>query len=374
MKPYIPDDLPLKEIDFRRLFKLAAEANAELARFDGLLQGIINSELLLAPLLTEEAVQSSKIEGTQATISDVLELEAGIEKPEHLRNDIQEIINYRKAMLFAKEYLQTRPVTLGFIRQLHQMLMQSVRGANKSPGKFRETQNYIGSIGCSLEEATFVPPDPVRLMTDLEAFERYLVNDDVEILLQTAVVHAQFELLHPFSDGNGRIGRLLIPLFLYQKQKLSQPTFYISNYLEKNRDSYYQRLNAISNKKDWNGWIEFFLKTVTYEAKNNSQKVKKIITLYDEMKKRVPEITHSQFSMQILDALFQRPLFRVNDFEVLTGVKRDTMKRYLKKLKDAGIIVESTPRKGRDSSLLLFPRLLAITDNIENITNEISSQ
>jgi Fic family protein len=160
MKPYIPDDLPLKEIDFRRLFKLAAEANAELARFDGLLQGIVNSELLLAPLLTEEAVQSSKIEGTQATISDVLELEAGVEKSEQLRNDIQEINNYRQAMLFATEYLQTRPITLGFIRQLHQMLMQGVRGAKKSPGKFRERQNYIGPIGCSLEEATFVPPDP----------------------------------------------------------------------------------------------------------------------------------------------------------------------------------------------------------------------
>jgi Fic family protein len=150
MKPYIPDDLPLKDIDFRRLFKLAAEANAELARLDGLLQGIVNSELLLSPLLTEEAVQSSKIEGTQATISDVLELEAGIEKSEHLRNDIQEIINYRNAMLFAKNYLQIRPVTLGFIRQLHQMLMQSVRGADKSPGKFREIQNYIGPLGCSL--------------------------------------------------------------------------------------------------------------------------------------------------------------------------------------------------------------------------------
>lgn len=374
MKPYIPDDLPLKEIDFRRLFKLAAEANAELARFDGLLQGIVNSELLLAPLLTEEAVQSSKIEGTQATISDVLELEAGVEKSEQLRNDIQEINNYRQAMLFATEYLQTRPITLGFIRQLHQMLMQGVRGAKKSPGKFRERQNYIGPIGCSLEEATFVPPDPVRLMTDLEAFERYLENEDVEILLQTAVVHAQFELLHPFSDGNGRIGRLLIPLFLYKKEKLSQPTFYISNYLEKNRDSYYQRLNAISSKKDWNGWIEFFLKTVTYEAKNNSQKVKKVIALYDEMKKRVPEITHSQFSTQILDALFQRPLFRVNDFEVSTGIKRNTMKKCLQKLKEAGIIAENTPRKGRASSLLFFPRLLEITDNLKNITDEISIQ
>jgi Fic family protein len=207
-------------------------------------------------------------------------------------------------------------------------------------------------------------------MTDLEAFEHYLVNDDVEILLQTAVV----ELLHPFSDGNGRIGRLLIPLFLYQKKKLSQPTFYISNYLEKNRDSYYQRLNAISHKKDWNGWIEFFLRTVTYEAKNNNQKVKKIIALYDEMKRRVPEIIHSQFSVQILDALFKRPLFRGNDFEVLIEIKRDTMKKYLKKLKDAGIIVEIAPRKGRTSSLLLFPQLLAITDNRESITREPSSQ
>jgi Fic family protein len=368
MKSYIPEDLSLINIDFQRLFKLDAEANAELARFDGLLQGIINSELLLSPLLTEEAVQSSKIEGTQATLSDVLELEAGVVKSEHLQDDIQEIINYRNAMLFAKEYLQTHPVSLSFIRQLHQKLMQSVRGADKSPGKFRDTQNYIGPVGCSLEEASFVPPNPVRLMTDLETFERYITEDDIEVLLQTAIVHAQFELLHPFSDGNGRIGRLMIPLFLYQKKKLSQPTFYISNYMEKNRDLYYERLRTISREKNWNEWIEFFLRAVIYEAKNNSQKIKKIITLYDEMKKRIPEVIHSQFSMQILDALFQRPIFRANDFSGMAGINTHTAKSYLKKLKQAEIVHEAVSGKGRSSALLFFSKLLAITESHNSIT------
>ena len=363
MKPYIPTELPVKNIDTHRLIKLACEANAELARFDGLLQGMLNSELLLAPLMLEEAVQSSKIEGTLATLTDVLQQQAGMKKPEHLQHDIQEILNYQDAMRYSQDYLADRPVSLGFIRELHQMLMQSVRGADKSPGKFRETQNYIGRGGCTIEEATFVPPDPVRLMTDLEAFQRYLAADDVEILIQTAIVHAQFELLHPFLDGNGRIGRLLIPLFLFQKKKLSRPTFYISEYLEKNRDTYYARLRNISEKGDWNGWCEFFLRAVSAQARNNSEKVKRIIHLYNHMKGVIYQATRSGFSMQILDALFNRPLFNSGDFAELTGVQLKSAERLLRQLRNANIVQEVTPAKGSSPSALGFSELLSIVNN-----------
>ncbi|MDR0704508.1 MAG: Fic family protein [Planctomycetaceae bacterium] len=225
MKPYIPEELPLSTIDFRRHFKLASEANAELARFDGLLQGLHQPELLLSPLINEESVFSSRIEGTQATLTDVLKYDSGNKKYTEQQNDIHEVINYRNAMKFAGQQLNNRPLSLSLVREMHQMLMSGTRGEDKNPGMFRVKQNYIGRSGVSIDEATFVPPNPIRLLSDLEAWERYLISDDVEVLLQCSFVHAQFELLHPFNDGNGRVGRLLIPLFLYQKKKLSMPTF-----------------------------------------------------------------------------------------------------------------------------------------------------
>jgi Fic family protein len=240
--------------------------------------------------------------------------------------------------------------------------MNSVRGADKTPGQFRITQNYIGRDGVSLENATFVPPNPIRLTTDLEDFQRYIESDDVEVLVQTAIVHAQFELLHPFNDGNGRIGRLLIPLFLYQKKKISRPIFYISGYLEHHREEYYARLKAISQKRDWNGWIEYFLRAVAHEAKFNSDKVKSVLSLYDEMKSVIPELTRSQNSIQILDAIFHQPIFSSTDFVERVGINSKTARLHLRQLKQAEVIKELTPSKGASPAVLYFPKLLYITE------------
>lgn len=258
MVPYVPCELPLTNLDYQRLLPLVGKANATLARYDGLLQGIPNPAVMLSPLTTQEAVLSSKIEGTQATVDEVLEHEAGMLKEGKKFQDIQEISSYRQALFVAREYLKDYPIRLSFVRELHRLLMNSVRGQDKTPGEFRKDQNWIGAYGCSIEQATFVPPNPFQLPDHLQAWERYMDADDVDFLLQTAVVHAQFELLHPFKDGNGRIGRILIPLFLYQKRALSQPMFYLSEYLEHHREEYYQRLRAISSEGDWNGWIGFF--------------------------------------------------------------------------------------------------------------------
>ena len=232
MKPYIPESLPLTNLDHGRLIRLIGPANAALARYDGLLQSVINPSVMLSLLTTQEAVLSSKIEGTQATVDEVLEYEAGIEFDPEKVKDIQEVVNYRTALTLAKETLTQRPLNLALLRQMHGTLMSSVRGADKSPGQFRVHQNWIGPSGCTIEQATFVPPAPLQLLDHLEAFERYLAGDDVDPLIQVAVVHAQFELLHPFNDGNGRVGRLLIPLFLFQKRALASPMFYLSEYLE----------------------------------------------------------------------------------------------------------------------------------------------
>jgi Fic family protein len=369
MQPYVPHALPLTDLDYRLLLPLVGQANAALARYDGLLQGIPNPAVMLSPLTTQEAVLSSKIEGTQATVDEVLEQEAGLLKEGEKYKDIQEISNYRQALFKARDYLQDYPIRLGFVRELHRILMSSVRGQDKNPGDFRRDQNWIGRQGCTMEQASFVPPNPLQLPDYLQAWERYLDSDDMDFLLQTAVVHAQFELLHPFKDGNGRIGRILIPLFLYQKRALSQPMFYLSEYLENHRDEYYQRLKAISADRDWNGWIAFFLRATTAQAGQNIRRVEAIKALYDEMKGAIQETTHSQYSVHLLDAIFSKPIFRTSDLaQKLSadyGIHEKTAPALLRQLKEAGILRELQSGSGRRAATLCFPRLINLAEGRE---------
>ena len=369
MKPYQPNKLPLEELDFRYLFSLVGEANAELARYDGLLQGIPNPAVMLSPLTTQEAVLSSKIEGTQATVDEVLEQEAGLMKEGEKYKDIQEISNYRSALFQASEHLKVYPIRLSLLLELHRILLDSVRGQGKSPGEFRKDQNWIGRHGCSMEQASFVPPSPLQLMDHLQAWQDYLDSDDSDFLLQAAIAHAQFELLHPFKDGNGRIGRILIPLFLYQKKMLSQPMFYLSEYLEEHREEYYTNLSAISKEGDWNSWIAFFLRAVTHQAKQNSKRVKDIMALYEDMKLRIHEVTRSQYSVYLLDALFSRPIFKTTDvvskFNKDYGIHEKTTPGLLKQLKDAGILMELEQSSGRRAAVLCFPELLNLAEGRE---------
>jgi Fic family protein len=366
MNPYVPNVLPLTGLDYQRLLPLVGRANAALARYDGLLQGIPNPAVMLSPLTTREAVLSSKIEGTQATVDEVLEQEAGLLKQGEKFQDIQEISNYRQALFSAREYLKDYPIRLGFVRELHRILMDSVRGQDKTPGEFRKDQNWIGKYGCTIEQARFVPPNPIQLPDHLQAWERYLDSDDADFLLQTAVVHAQFELLHPFKDGNGRIGRILIPLFLYQKKALSQPMFYLSEYLENNREEYYQRLNAIATDDDWNGWIAFFLQAILTQAGQNSARVSAIQALYEEMKLAIQEATHSQYTVHVLDAIFSKPIFRSSDLTARLfnefGIHEKTTPGLLRQMRDAGILRELQPGSGRRPATLCFPRLVNLAE------------
>ncbi len=366
MQPYVPDALPLTELDFRRLLPLVGQANAALARYDGLLQGIPNPAVMLSPLTTQEAVLSSKIEGTQATVDEVLEQEAGLLKEGEKFQDIQEISNYRQALFAAREYLKDYPIRLAFVRELHRILMSSVRGQDKTPGEFRKDQNWIGRHGCTMEQASFVPPNPMQLPDHLQAWERYMDSDDADFLLQTAVVHAQFELLHPFKDGNGRIGRILIPLFLYQKRALSQPMFYLSEYLENHREEYYLRLKGISAEGDWNSWIAFFLQAIAIQAAQNSTRVTAIQSLYEEMKLAIHEATRSQYTVHILDAIFSKPIFRSSDLTVKLAqefaIHEKTTLGLLRQMKEAGILRELKAGSGRRPATLCFPRLINLAE------------
>lgn len=366
MAPYQPQALPVKDLDYHRLIALVGEANAALARYDGLLQAMINPEILLSPLTNQEAVLSSKIEGTQATLEEVLEHEAGRQYDEDKTHDIQEVLNYRTALRLAKEYLQERPLRLGLVLQLHKILMNSVWGQNKTPGQFRQDQNWIGAPGCKMEEASFVPPNPLQLDDYLQAWESYINGTDFDVLAQAAVMHAQFELIHPFKDGNGRIGRLIIPLFLFSKGLLFSPMFYLSAFLEANREEYYVRLQRISKESDWTGWIEFFLKAIVEQSKANTQKAKDIMGLYDQMKVQVRDATHSQHAAQLVDSLFTRPIFGAQHIAE-AGIPRPTAHLLIRQLLEAEIIVILSPAAGRRPAIYAFPKLVNIADGQEVI-------
>lgn len=363
VNPYTPGTLPPVGLDYGNLITLVGQANAALARYDGLLQGIINPEVLLSPLTTQEAVLSSKIEGTQATLDEVLEHEAGQKMSPEKTDDILEIVNYRVALQMVSAALSNRLLSLQLIREMHSLLMKGVRGEDKMAGRFRNDQVFIGRPGSKIEQATFIPPAPLQLIDHMEALERYMSFEEKDALLQTAVIHAQFEMIHPFKDGNGRIGRLLIPLFLYQKKVLSRPMFYLSGYLESHREEYYERLGAISRARDWEGWIIFFLNSIIEQAKVNSDKVKGILALYNRLKLEIVSITHSQFAINALDAIFSKPIFKSTDFFTRSGIPtRPTASSILRQMQSARILIPLEESSGRRPATLCFQELINLTE------------
>ena len=363
MKPYAPEALPPAGIDWESHIPQIASANRALARYDGILQAIPNPQLLLSPLLTQEAVLSSRIEGTQASLEDVLRFEANPKEPIDgaARADIQEIINYREALNTAVEALKTRRLDTALICDLHRILLSGSRGMDREPGCIRDIQNFIGR-DAHIEHAIFVPPAPEDVPRALADWEAYLQGGELDVLVQLSVLKAQFELIHPFCDGNGRIGRMLVPLIMYEKGLIGSPMFYISAYLERNRPIYYERLLAVSRDGDWNGWIAFFLHAIEEQAGANGQKAKAILDLYDEMKRTVPEVTRSQYAIAVIDALFKTPVFSPAEFFEQAGISRRAGERVLQQLREREIIAVLTEGRGRRATTYLFPRLLAITE------------
>ncbi len=366
MKPFIPQPLPLQEVEWEPLIPLIGLANRRLAEYNGVLYTLPNPEILLSPLTTQEAVLSSKIEGTQATLGEVLKYEAG-EQPEeeYRRVDIQEILNYRQALREAEDELQTRPFNLNLLLRLHSTLLDSVRGRGKARGHFRSEQNWIGTSGCAMEEAQFVPPEPGDVLQQaLYNWETYYHLERPDALVQLAIVHAQFEILHPFLDGNGRLGRILIPLFLFEKQILSRPMFYLSEYLESNRDTYVARLRDIGRSpKAWNRWIEFFLGGLVQQAETNVTKARQIHDLYIDLKRRVLDLTHSQFAVPLLDLMFQRPIFQSTHLDgQATMPSKPMIMNMLAKLKREKILVTVSKGGGPHAQVLALAELVNLCE------------
>jgi Fic family protein len=365
MQPYIPQKLPLESIGWEPLIPLLGKANRSLAYYDGVLRGLPNPELLLSPLTTQEAVLSSKIEGTQASLSDVLKYEAGDPPNEEARQlDIQEILNYRKALKTAEAALKKKPFNLNLLRELHSILLDSGRGRNKDRGNFRRIQNWIGPPGTPIEKAAFIPPSPERILEALDNWEKYYHLDRPDPLVQLSVIHAQFEIIHPFLDGNGRLGRMLVPIYLFEKGLLSRPMMYLSGYLDSKRDEYYGHLRALQYEKPaWDKWIEFFLNALADQAANDARKATKIIALYDDLKIRVIDITRSQYAIPILDLLFRQPIFAGSSLVGRKGLPtKPIVMNILSKLKSAGILKTIREGSGRRPQVYGFPALVNLCE------------
>lgn len=361
---YQPESFPPDDrLDWASLVPLIGSASVAVARYDGLLEAVPNAEILVAPLGDREAVLSSRIEGTLATTRQVLEYEAGQEPPSpELRDDVIEILNYRAAMQEAQALLQELPLCLKVMRRTHGLLLRGARGKGRSPGEFRRIPNWIGPPGCSIDRATFVPIEAGELLAALSRWEKYLHERSSDPLVQLAVLHAEFEALHPFLDGNGRLGRMLVPLFLWQKGIIHRPNFYISGFLEANRAIYYERLLAVSRDDDWTGWCRFFLEAVLAQARDSAARARRILRLYEETKSRVAGLTYARHAIDALDFVFQNPICTAADFSARRNVPAYAARRILNAFREDGILRFTRPASGRLSAIFEFTDLLEIAD------------
>jgi Fic family protein len=360
-EPFMPQELPLENLDWVSYISLIGDARDRLSKFDGLLQGIPNPNVLLSPLTTQEAVVSSKIEGTQATLEEVLEYEANPAQLEEKEHDILEVLNYRKTMYFAIDAMKEKPFSENLLKEMHKVLLEKSRSTTRQIGEYRDWQVYIGRHGTTIEEASYIPPGPQNIKALMSNWERYIHSQEKDPLVQLAIVHAQFEMIHPFGDGNGRLGRILFPIFLTFKNVLSTPMFYLSAYFEKHRESYYAKLNNISANGDWNSWIIYFLEAVKEQSEINISKARAIKELYDEEKEEIKEITKSKYAIDILDFIFSYPLFSTSQFSERTGIKPPYSNQIIKKLEKTKIILLFRKGAGSKPSVYVFPDLLRIT-------------
>ncbi len=357
---------PEERLNWRKLVPHIGPAAAALARYDAVLAAIPNLDALLAPLAVREAVLSSRIEGTQATIWQVLESEAGLEPDLPARRaDIHEVLNCRAAMRQAEKLLETLPFSQQLIRQAHEVLLTGVRGQGKSPGEYRRIPNWIGPPGCSIGEARFIPVEADRLPEAMDNWERYFHSGGHDRLIQLAVLHAEFEALHPFLGGNGRLGRMVVPLFLWQAGLIRFPMFHISAFLEAHRDAYFDGLISVSRDDDWTGWCQFFLCAIRMQAEDHLARTQRIIDLYNDMREHIVRLTRSHYAVFALDWIFETPIFRSADFVLQAAIPTPTAGRILRVFRDAGILEPILEARGRRSAVLAFRRLLEVIEDRE---------
>jgi len=256
------------------------------------------------------------------------------------------------------------PLCGRLLKEAHAILMSGVRGKDKDAGNYKKTPNAIGSPGCTLETAKFIPIEPEALEDGMRRWEHYLHSEQPNILVQLGIMHAEFESLHPFLDGNGRLGRMLLPLFLYEKKQLSYPAFYLSEYLEAHKDEYTERLLAVSRDNDWTGWSLFFLNALEEQARENTRKARAIMELYERRKAWIQDKAHSQYGVAIIDFLFSQPIFKATDLGAPQGVHAPTRKRILREIRE-DLLYEVRPASGPRPAIYAYQELLNIAEGKE---------
>lgn len=355
---------PPKKIDYARLAMPLTSATGALARYDAKLETLHNKELLLAPLRNAEAVVSSRIEGTIATLDEILKIQAdaeGDDDADHsaYRQEAIEVYSYTRAVKHAQALIDGGlPISSRLIREAHSRLLFFGRGADKAPGQFKRDQNYV--VDKRNRKILFIPASVEALEPGIADLERFVHDDAVEPLIQTAVMHAEFEALHPFKDGNGRLGRMLIPLNLWQRQIIHAPHLYVSAAIEERREEYIDKLREVSSHGDWNSWIEFFLEILQRQAVLNMCITDGIGALYSDMQVRFREVLNSQWSTLALDYVFAKPVFRNSAFTSSAGIPSQTAHRISRQLVDSGLLTAIEGSSGRRASLLSFQPLLEI--------------
>ncbi len=351
----LPPDPPL--VMATELIMLLADAQGALGRLDGSTETLPDPDFFVGMFSRQEAMLSSRIEGTQATLIQVLELEIGA--PATQSGDAREVVNYVEAMKFGLKRLDTLPVSLRLIREIHNLLMQNVRGAERDPGQFRRTQNWIGPAGTTLEQAGFVPPPPHEMTQALNQLEKFIHDETpMPYLLKVGLVHSQFETIHPFLDGNGRIGRLLITFLLCEGGLLKRPVLYLSRFFERNRREYYERLQTVRDGGDWESWIEFFLRGVREVSNQATATAREIVNLRERhralVSQRLGRGAHK--GLVLLEDLYLHPVVSVNDVARVTNLTFASANELVKNFVGLEILREYTGRP-RDRSFAYMPYL-----------------
>ena len=324
-----------------RMIGLLSRADQAVGRLDGVSRTLPNPDLFLAMYVRREAVLSSQIEGTQSTLEDVLSYELDPRQRE-VPQDVEEVVNYVRAMNYGLERLATLPLSLRLVREIHAELLSGVRGADRMPGEFRVTQNWIGPENAPITRATFVPPPVPQMRDALDNLEEFLYEGELPLLVRCALAHAQFETIHPFLDGNGRVGRLLIAFQLVHGDVLHRPLLYLSYYLKRRRAEYYDRLMAVREDGNWEGWTSFFLRGVAETAEEATTTAEAIVRLQDEHRGLVQDEGLGINGLRMLDLLFQRPLFNVNLVRDELDVAFNTANKLVEQTAALGIVEEVT--------------------------------
>jgi Fic family protein len=360
---YHEGKFPPKSLNYARIMPALLAATDALARYDQMLKGMHNSEIFLAPLRSQEAVISSRMEGTISTMDEILQLEAeygdNVGEASEFRFDVIETALYQRALTTARRQIEDgRPLSESLLKSIHQQLLSFGRGAGKSPGAYKTEQNYIGERGS--REVSFVPVAPELLASGMESLFTVIGDEQMPILLRAALCHIEFEALHPFKDGNGRVGRMLITLMLWKGGAISAPHFYISRYFEDHKDEYIARMREVSTSDAWDDWCIFFLAAVKAQAIQNLDIAETIQACYEEMKTRFSDLLASKHSVTALDYMFTYPVFRNSRFTKNAGIPPQTAARFTRLLLQEGMLETVHESSGRKSAMYRFEPLMKL--------------